>query len=85
MEKELDKITKIRLNILNDNLADSMKEEREKNRISLRKKKIQNYIMKKRYIENLSSVDYNINNKNNNTHNNKINDEFMIDISYFSI
>ena len=85
MEKELDKVTKKRLNILNDNLADSLKDEREKNRISLRKKKIQNYIMKKRYIENLSNIDYNLNNKNSNTRNNKINDEFMIDISSFSI
>jgi len=84
--EDIDQKMKKRFDIFNDNIIKTTKEEKEKNRITLRKKKIQNLIMKKRYYDNYSKIDFNINkNNNNNNNNNNKNKEYMIDISSFII
>ena len=80
--EDIDKKIQKRFDKLNEDIVDTIKEEKEKNRISLRKKKIQNLIMRKRYIENLSNIDNNINHKNHNSNSkNNANNEYMFDIS----
>ena len=78
--EDIDKKIQKRFDKLNEDIVDTIKEEKEKNRISLRKKKIQNLIMTKRYLDNYSNIDYNINHKNNNSKSNA-NKEYMFDIS----
>ena len=82
--EEIDKKMQKRLDIFNENLIQCTKEEKEKNKISLRKQKIQNIIMKKRYLDNYSNIDFNLNKKDNNAQN-RIHKEYMIDISSFLI
>ena len=77
--EDMDKKIQKRFDKLDENLIDSIKEEKEKNRISLRKKKVQNLIMTKRYYENFSKIDNDINHKNNGSVN--ANNEYIIDIS----
>ena len=78
--EDIDKKIQKRFDKLNEDIVDTIKEEKEKNRISLRKKKIQNLIMTKRYLDNYSNIDNNINHKNNNSKSNA-NKEYMFDIS----
>ena len=80
---ELEKMQK-RLDILNENVMNITKEAKEISKISLRKKKIQNIIMKKRFYDNYSNIEFNID-KNNNNVQNKIHRDYMIDISSFQI
>ena len=77
--EDIDKKIQKRFDKLNEDIVDTIKEEKEKNRISLRKKKIQNLIMTKRYLDNYSNIDNNINHKNNSKSN--ANKEYMFDIS----
>ena len=81
---ELDKKMQKRLDILGENVMNITKEEKENSKISLRKKKIQNIIMKKRFYDNYSNIEFNID-KNNNNVQNKIHRDYMIDISSFQI
>ena len=80
--EDIDKKIKKRFDKMNEDIVEIIKEEKEKNRISLRKKKIQNLIMTKRYYESFSNIDYNINHKNNNSNSkNNAENEYMFDIS----
>ena len=81
---ELEKKMQKRLDILGENVMNITKEEKENSKISLRKKKIQNIIMKKRFYDNYSNIELNID-KNNNNVQNKIRKDYMIDISSFQI
>ena len=81
---ELEKKMQKRLDILNENVMNITKEEKENSKISLRKKKIQNIIMKKRFYDNYSNIEFN-KDKNNNNVQNKIHRDYMIDISSFQI
>ena len=81
---ELEKKMQKRLDILGENVMNITKEEKENSKISLRKKKIQNIIMKKRFYDNYSNIEFNID-KNNNNVQNKIHRDYMIDISSFQI
>lgn len=77
---DIDKRMENRYNLFNSDSINSAKEEKEKNRINLRKKNIHNIMMRKRYYDNYSHMYSNNNiNKSNKTHNN------IIDISLFLI
>lgn len=84
--EDIDKKFQKRFNMFNDDINET-KEEKELNRINLRKKKIQNIMMCKRYFDNYSNIDNNLNHKNNINNNNsqKKENEYMIDISSFLI
>ena len=75
---EIDKRIQNRYNIFNSNSINSNKEEKEKCKINLRKKKIQNIMMRKRYYDEYS----NISSHNNNLKLNKKRSN-IIDISSF--
>ena len=77
---EIDKRIQNRYNIFNSNSINSNKEEKEKCKINLRKKKIQNIMMRKRYYDEYS----NISSHNNNLKLNKKRSN-IIDISSFLI
>ena len=69
-----------RYNLFNSNIINSYKEEKELNKINLRKKKIQNIMMRKRYYDGYSHISF------NNTHDKKIKKRTnIIDISSFLI
>ena len=53
---EIDKRIQNRYNIFNSNSINSNKEEKEKCKINLRKKKIQNIMMRKRYYDEYSNI-----------------------------
>ena len=77
---EIDKRMENRYNLFNSNSINSAKEEKEQNRINLRKKNIHNLMMKKRYYDDYSHMYSNNNiNKPNKKRNN------IIDISSFLI
>ena len=77
---DIDKRMENRYNLFNSDSINSAKEEKEKNRINLRKKNIHNIMMRKRYYDNYSHMYSNNNiNKSKKTHNN------IIDISLFLI
>ena len=70
---DIDKRMENRYNLFNSDSINSAKEEKEKNRINLRKKNIHNIMMRKRYYDNYSHMYSNNNiNKSNKTHNNII-------------
>ena len=77
---EIDKRMKDRFNLLNENSINYNKQEKEINRVNLRKKKVQNIMMRKRYYDNYSFIYSNNNNINSNKKRNNI-----IDISSFLI
>ena len=77
---EIDKRMKDRFNIFNENTINYNKQEKEMNRVNLRKKKVQNIMMRKRYYDNYSFIYSNNNNINSNKKRNNI-----IDISSFLI
>ena len=77
---EIDKRMENRYNLFNSNSINSAKEEKEKNRINLRKKNIHNLIMRKRYYDNYSHM---YSNKNINKANKKRTN--VVDISSFMI
>ena len=77
---EIDKRMKDRFNIFNENTINYNKQEKEMNRVNLRKKKVQNIMMRKRYYDNYSFI-YS-NNNNINSSKRRIN---IIDISSFLI
>ena len=77
---EIDKRMKDRFNLLNENSINYNKQEKEINRVNLRKKKVQNIMMRKRYYDNYSFI-YS-NNNNINSSKRRIN---IIDISSFLI
>jgi hypothetical protein len=83
--EDLDKKMQKRFNILNEDIINTTKQEKEKNRIELRKKKIQSIMMRKRYIEVYSNPSFNNNNKANENNRNTKNNENIIDISSFLI
>ena len=77
---EIDKRMKDRFNLFNENSINYNKQEKEINRVNLRKKKVQNIMMRKRYYDNYSFI-YS-NNNNINSSKRRIN---IIDISSFLI
>ena len=77
---DIDKKLEQRYNLFNSNSLNTNKEEKELNKINLRKKKIQNIMMKKRYYDDYSHISFNNENINNNKKR-----ENIIDISSFSI
>ena len=77
---EIDKRMKDRFNLFNENSINYNKQEKEINRVNLRKKKVQNIMMRKRYYDNYSFIYSNNNNINSNKKRNNI-----IDISSFLI
>ena len=77
---EIDKRMKDRFNIFNEDTINSSKQEKEINRVNLRKKKVQNIMMRKRYFDNYSFISSNNNNIKSNKRRNNI-----IDISSFLI
>ena len=82
--EDIDKKMQRRYNMINEDIVNIAKEEKEKNRINIRKKKIQNLMMKKRYFEIYSNNGSNTNKKNDNNKNIK-NSNYIIDISSFLI
>ena len=77
---EIDKRIQNRFNMFNSYLINSNKEEKENNKINLRKKKIQNLMMRKRYYDSYSHIGFkNENQKTKKEHNN------IIDITSFLI
>ena len=84
--EDINKKMQKRYNILDGNIIDSIKEEKEKNKITLRKKKIQNLIMKKRYLDNYSNIDNDLNHINKKSNLNKTtNYNYINDLSSLSI
>ena len=77
---EIDKRMQNRYNIFNSNSINLNKEEKEMNRVNLRKKKIQSLMMRKRYYDDYSHISFN----NDNTKTNKKRKN-IIDISSFLI
>ena len=77
---EIDKRMQNRYDIFNSNSINSNKEEKEKNRVNLRKKKIQSLMMRKRYYDDYSHISFNNSNIKSNKKRNNI-----IDISSFLI
>jgi len=77
---EIDKRMQNRYDIFNSNSINSNKEEKEKNRVNLRKKKIQSLMMRKRYYDDYSHISFN----NSNVKSNKKRSN-IIDISTFLI
>ena len=82
--EDIDKKMQKRYNMINEDIVNIAKEEKEKNRINIRKKKIQNLMMRKRYFEIYSNNGFNTNKKNDNNKNIK-NSDYIIDISSFLI
>ena len=78
--EEIDKRMQNRYNIFNSNSINLNKEEKEMNRVNLRKKKIQSLMMRKRYYDDYSHISFN----NDNTKTNKKRKN-IIDISSFLI
>ena len=77
---DIDKRFENRYHLFNSNIINSYKEEKELNKINLRKKKIQNLIMRKRYYDDYSHISF------NNTHSKANKDKTnVIDISSFLI
>ena len=77
---EIDKRMKDRFNFFNEDTINSSKQEKEINRVNLRKKKVQNIMMRKRYFDNYSFISSNNNSIKSNKRRNNI-----IDISSFLI
>ena len=77
--EDIDKRMQNRYNLFNSNSINSNKEEKEINRVNLRKKKIQSLMMRKRYYDDYSHISFNNNIKTNKKRNN------IIDISSFLI
>ena len=77
---DIDKRFENRYHLFNSNTINSYKEEKELNKINLRKKKIQNLIMRKRYYDDYSHISFN--NNHNKTNKKTTN---IIDISSFLI
>ena len=82
--EDIDKKMQKRYNMINEDIVNIAKEEKEKNRINIRKKKIQNLMMRKRYFEIYSNNGFNTNKKNDSNKNIK-NSDYIIDISSFLI
>ena len=78
--EEIDKRMQNRYNIFNSNSINLNKEEKEMNRVNLRKKKIQSLMMRKRYYDDYSHISF----INDNTKTNKKRKN-IIDISSFLI
>ena len=55
---EIDKRIQNRFNMFNSYSINSNKEEKENNKINLRKKKIQNLMMRKRYFDSYSHIGF---------------------------
>ena len=83
--EDIDKKLKQRFNIFNDDIINTTKQEKEKNRIELRKNKIQKMMMRKRYLESYSNQSFTNNKTNVNNKNTKSDKNYMIDISSFFI
>ena len=77
---EIDKRMKDRFDLFNEDTINSSKQEKEISRVNLRKKKVQNIMMRKRYFDNYSFISSNNNNIKSNKRRNNI-----IDISSFLI
>ena len=77
---EIDKRMKDRFDLFNEDTINSSKQEKEISRVNLRKKKVQNIMMRKRYFDNYSFISSNNNSIKSNKRRNNI-----IDISSFLI
>ena len=77
---EIDKRMKDRFDLFNEDTINSSKQEKEISRVNLRKKKVQNIMMRKRYFDNYSFISLNNNSIKSNKRRNNI-----IDISSFLI
>ena len=82
MESIEQKIQK-KFNMTTEDIINQAREEKQQNRINLRKKKIQNIMMRKRYYDNYSNIGLNDNKVNNNKTNKEI--VYTIDITQFLI
>ena len=80
--ESIDKKIQKKFNLTTEDIINQTKEEKQQNRINLRKKKIQNIMMRKRYYDNFSNIGIDDNKVNNNT-NKEI--DYTIDISKFLI
>ena len=77
---EIDKRMKDRFDLFNEDTINSSKQEKEISRVNLRKKKVQNIMMRKRYFDNYSFISLNNSSIKSNKRRNNI-----IDISSFLI
>jgi hypothetical protein len=81
--ESIDKKIQKKFNLTTEDIINQTKEEKQQNRINLRKKKIQNIVMRKRYYDNFSNIGIDDNKVNNNNTNKEI--DYAIDISKFLI